>query len=240
MRDSRNFTSAGVISVDGEEQPIWQPDGATLMSSVLDCAVVLLGRRSGRRLPRLPGAAHRTAQRTAPPRQRPGPPGASGAQLHPAAGRAADPAGAGHAGIRRDDTGARRGDGVRLRRSGAAAVRAERHPVPGRTGRQLAQANSVDLPRRRAIRAHRRRCGPDARLHLGRERRGLVHRARRVRPSCSALPLQNSVGQIISGLLAAVRAAVPARRLDRDADREAAEWSKSTGAPPISTPAVAC
>jgi hypothetical protein len=26
MRDSRDFTSAGVITVDGEEQPIWRLD----------------------------------------------------------------------------------------------------------------------------------------------------------------------------------------------------------------------
>ena len=53
--------------------------------------------------------------------------------------------------------GAHRRDGVRLRRAGAAALGAERHPVPGRAGRNLAQADSVDLPRRRAVRADRRR-----------------------------------------------------------------------------------
>ena len=36
MRDSRNFTSAGVITVDGEEQPVWHLAERTLMSTIFD------------------------------------------------------------------------------------------------------------------------------------------------------------------------------------------------------------
>ena len=184
------------------------------MSTVLRFPVVLLGRRGGRRLPRLSGVAHRAAQRAASPRQRPCPPGALGAQLHPAARCAADPAGAGHPGLRRGDAGARRRDRVRIRRPGPAAVRPERHDVPGRTGRQLAQANPVDLPRRRQIRGDRRRPRHHARLHLGRERGWPVHRARRVvhraRPGAAELGRADHLGSA-----PLVRAAVSARRLDR-------------------------
>ena len=94
----------------------------------------------------------------------------------------------------------------------------ERHPVPGRAGRQLAQADSVDLSRRRAVRTDRHRRRPDVLAYIwGADVGGLF----------TAL----GVSSIVLGLDAAelgradhlgparvVRAAVPARRLDRNAD----------------------
>ena len=208
------------------------------MSTVFDSPVVLLGHRGGRRLPRLPGHPHRAAQRAAAPRQRPCPPGASGAQLHPAARRAAAPAGAGHPGLRRGDTGAGRRDRVRFRRAGPAAVRPERHAVPRRTGRQLAQANSVDLPRRRPIRGDRRRPRPSCSPTSGARTWGPVHRARRdvhrARPCAAELRRADHLrpaAACSSSRSSSATGSTPRPRV--------AGSSKSTGVQRISTPAAA-
>ena len=124
------------------------------------------------------------------------------------------PAGSGDAGVRRGNAGARRSDGVRFRRAGAAALGAERDPVPGGAGRNVAQANSVDLPRRRAVRADRRRRRPGLRLRLGCECRRAVHRAGNLvdRTGLGIAELRRTDHLRTA---CAVRAAIPARRLDR-------------------------
>ena len=136
MRDTRQFTAAGEITVDGDAAAHLAAGGAAVVTRVVDSSWfywavgVAIGLPIGLVILTEVRAALATAG------QRAGPPGRVGAQLHPAAGRAAAAADQGHRGVRGGDPGAHRLHGARLRRAGAGAVGAERHAVPGRAGRR--------------------------------------------------------------------------------------------------------
>ena len=103
----------------------------------------------------------------------------------------------------------------------------------------LAQADSVDLPRRRAVRVDCRRRRPDPRLHLGCARRRAVHRAGRVvdraRPDAAELRRADHLGPAGACSSSRFSSATGSKR-----PRRVAGSSKSTGAPRISTPAAGC
>ena len=87
----------------------------------------------------------------------------------------------------------------------------------GGPGRKLAPSDSVDLSRGGAVRVD---CGgrwPDPRLYLGRTYRRAVHRARRVVDRARADPAELRRANHL-GPARPLRAAVSARRLDRNAD----------------------
>ena len=81
--------------------------------------------------------------------------------------------------------------------------------------------------------------GLSSRLHLGGARRPTVHRARRIVDRARPDPAEFRRADHL-GPAGALRAAIPARRLDRDSDGPWHGWSKSTGAQRISTPAADC
>ncbi len=114
----------------------------------------------------------------------------------------------------------------------------ERHAVPRRAGRHVAQADSVDLPRRRAVRADRRRRRPDPRLHLGRAHRRAVHRAGCVVDRARAWRCRTPSGRSSPACSSCSSSRFSSATGSRPR-RRGAGWSKSTGAQRISTPAAA-
>ena len=199
MQDTLPFTAAGEVVDDGKPEPIWrlaerQPGPASSM------------RRGSAGLSAWPSGSPSRWSRSRSFKTR----CAAGAASWPGqficcahtffrSGGPPHPAGTGDAGVGRGNAGARRSDGVRFRRAGAAALGAERDPVQGApegTWRKRIPSIFLDV----------------ARFALIAVGVGLVFAYVWVRMSAGCSPrwessrslglaLQNSVGQIISGLL---------------------------------------
>ena len=241
MRDTEQFTAAGAITVDGDRAADLAADGASAMTSVARLVRGSTGPSASRsacrsRWSSSPNCSTRwCAAGTA---RWPDP--SACAQLHPAARRAAAAADQGDAGLRRGDTPVRIvADCVRLRGAGAAACRGStrrcsrgRRKAPGANGfrrsSSMSRASSLIAVGLAIIFSY-----------IWGANVGGLFTALGITSIVLGLTLQNSVGQIISGLLCCSSSrsgsATGSRRPPR-ADGS----SKSTGAQRTSTPAADC
>ena len=229
MRDVQRFVAAGEVTVgtppDTSTEPIWRLLERSLMAAVLSAPWFYWAVGIAVGLPVLLVLLTEIAKCVAAPQQHLARPVTCcatiilpfGALLLLMTEARQEP---GH-----EHPGADRRDALRLRGAGAAALGAERDAVPGRARRQLAQTHPVDLPRRGTVRADRGRPRDDLLLHLGRQRRRLVHRAgyQLDRPRSGIAELG---GPDHLRAADAVRAAVPVRATGSTRRRPEAGWSK--------------